>query len=988
MFYLSSSYAWGSSASAGNSHCMVGYPGETVILRAVSDGDSIINYVGNPSQIPNSSNITFANFTFDANGWEAGVHWRGEGSDGDDPYRVENIRFVNVEVKNYLFNDYTGGTSLIGTAAGPIDNIKFLGCKIHDMDSPSRLDHGIYVAAGGDNIEIGWNTIYNIEKVLSSGSNENAGHGIQIYRGGSSAYGDFNNVSIHDNFIYNCPSRGGITLSDYLRTSYVYNNILVNCGTDGTESGYGIRISIDYSDAHGVHYIYNNVLYNCGEVSPSGSSSSFVFGTDDADHVYLKNNIVRTLANQNYMANGIDPSSYTITNNCWFGSGSAPADDANPNSADPSFVGDSYVGVADFILASTSTCIDDGVNTGGVVASDFLGISRPQNGIFDIGVYEYAVAGLDSPGSFIATTISASIIEWGWSDVADELGYKVYNTTSTELVDTLAAGVTYWLKTGLSANTSNQYYVVAYDAGGESAPTASLRKYTFANAPSSIVFDEVNISSITVSWTGNGGTQYDIVSSTKSDFSATLSTKTLTAITTDFLSLIQETTYWFRVRGYNGDSVKTPYAAIESTETLPSGGPDMPGSYIAIVISISSIEWGWSDVDDETGYKVYNTTAAEVVQTLGAGVTYWVQAGLVANTSHQHYVVAYDGVGESVPTADILKYTFANAPTSLTLDDVGANSVTVSWTGNGGSSFHAIRAVDINFTVGTATKTLSGVTTEFTGLATYTTYWFRVRGRNGDDVVTSYANIVSTRTLSLSTTNYTQDSDCMVAFILEADESPIEDQTVNDLDGTLKGAGEPLFVNAVNSSATYSNAYFNWDGTDDTVYISSAIALSTRDFSVVFWYRQTGEEANNRMVYFDDEFGIMDGDSNDGGNRPAFFVEAGQQQYSCSDYRYTDSWQHVAFVYDNTADTFEFVVDGSSKTLRTTFGWGTTGHTDDRIYIGGRDDSNYTNGDFDEFAIFKRKLTSTEIDGIRTNGLEGLGLEEEQPPVPYFILGK
>jgi hypothetical protein len=216
---------------------------------------------------------------------------------------VKDIRFVNIEVKNYLNRGSMGGTSLIGTGAdGPVDDVKILGCKIHDMDTSSRLDHGIYIAAGGSNYEIAWNEVYNIKKVNSIGGDGYAGFGIQTYRGSSVNYADLTNFKLHDNLIYECPSRGGINLSDYTISSQVYNNIIYNCGYDGLTSGFGLRISID--SGPGTHYIYNNTFYNNGK--PSGTDSANLgFRSGDVVHLYLRNNIIYSVANQSYAVNDI-----------------------------------------------------------------------------------------------------------------------------------------------------------------------------------------------------------------------------------------------------------------------------------------------------------------------------------------------------------------------------------------------------------------------------------------------------------------------------------------------------------------------------------------------------------------------------------------------------------------------------------------------------------------------------------------------------------
>ena len=389
-FYVSGSYPWAGNASDGNPHCMIGYPGETVILQALEDGDGIVNYCGSDAQCAICSHIIFANFTIDANNYEATMNWRGMRNSASEEYRVQDIRIVNITVKNYLNTGAMGGTALFHAGGdGPINNYKILGCSAYDMDSGSRLDHGIYISAGGDSIEIGWCVVHDIKRVNSEGGDGNAGFGIQTYRGMSEHYADLTNVLIHDNIVYECPSRGGINLADYTENSYLYNNIIYNCGYDGTETGYGIRVTVDLSP--GTHHIFNNTIYNCGQVNTSSNSSALGFSADDAIHVYLRNNIIYAVQNQSYIYNALSSDCFTSSNNCWYGSNLNSPSDQDAVYSDPSFLAREN---HEFHLLDGSPCIDRGYGTQDIVKTDKDGIIRPLGNLVDIGAYEYSVVGV------------------------------------------------------------------------------------------------------------------------------------------------------------------------------------------------------------------------------------------------------------------------------------------------------------------------------------------------------------------------------------------------------------------------------------------------------------------------------------------------------------------------------------------------------------------------------------------------------------------
>src|SRR5204863_459829 len=91
----------------------------------------------------------------------------------------------------------------------------------------------------------------------------------------------------------------------------------------------------------------------------------------------------------------------------------------------------------------------------------------------------------------------------------------------------LAADTTFWLQTGLGANTSqNGLIVQVFNAGGTGNSNAASR-YTLAAAPASLAPTAVSSTTISLAWSANGnapGTVYELRRG-----SVTLSTTTATA---------------------------------------------------------------------------------------------------------------------------------------------------------------------------------------------------------------------------------------------------------------------------------------------------------------------------------------------------------------------------------------------------------------------------------------------------------------------------
>ena len=425
-FYVSPSYPWKGAPTASAPNAIVGYPGEAAIVQ----GSGIINWVSGSGDVDQSSNIVFAGFIVDANNSGGGLSWRGVGNGASATTRVKNIRIAGVEVKNFKDSGNCGGTAAMEFGGdGPLDNVKLLGVHVHNVDSSSRLDHGIYLSAGGDNFEIGWSSIHDVKRVSATGCDGHAGWGIQIYRGTASNYANANNASIHDSMVYETPHRGGINLADYAKSSTIYNNVIYRAGYDNTEEGYGLRITADDSSGIGTQQVYNNTFYSCG----GSSGDSAALGLIAATAVTLRNNIV---VSSKYAYNGIG--NLTSSNNLWSGGGSAPSWDSASKSADPLFVN---AAGGDFHLQAGSPAIDAGYSIAGL-SYDIQGTPRPQGSAIDIGADEYS-------------TGSSSSAETGGATAAA----RVSQSTSIEAAPVTTTAATSTSTVGAQLTTGTTWYI-------------------------------------------------------------------------------------------------------------------------------------------------------------------------------------------------------------------------------------------------------------------------------------------------------------------------------------------------------------------------------------------------------------------------------------------------------------------------------------------------------------------------------------------------
>lgn len=192
----------------------------------------------------------------------------------------------------------------------------------------------------------------------------------------------------------------------------------------------------------------------------------------------------------------------------------------------------------------------------------------------------------------------------------------------------------------------------------------------------------------------------------------------------------------------------------------PETPPAAPSAVGAVGVSSTQVNLTWTDhASNEDGFRVERCTGAGCtsfaeITTLGANVTGYLNSGLSSSTTYTYRVQAYNSSGNS-PYSNVMAATTQSAaapppaPTDLTVPSVSTASVNLSWTdhasnetgfriercqGPACSSFAEVATVGANVT-----------THQNAGLASGTTYNFRVRAYNGDGN-SGYSNTVGATT--------------------------------------------------------------------------------------------------------------------------------------------------------------------------------------------------------------------------------------------------
>ena len=238
------------------------------------------------------------------------------------------------------------------------------------------------------------------------------------------------------------------------------------------------------------------------------------------------------------------------------------------------------------------------------------------------------------------------------------------------------------------------------------------------------------------------GTRFEVSRSTD-NFAAHFSTPiafsdNFTANTTDFTGLSSGTTYYVRIRAINGDSLfTTPFSVVNSTRTQGAGAPD---GFSGTALGVSSVSWNWNTVSGAGSYNLYMASSpATLVQSGIAGPPYE-ETGLSTNTAYGRVVTAMIGPIETGLSNSATTYTLAAIPSGSALAGVFTTSVAFQWNANDnptGTQYQSFIDTQPSFATAVSSLTLN-TSAVHTPLTSNTTYYLRVRARNGDGFNTDY----------------------------------------------------------------------------------------------------------------------------------------------------------------------------------------------------------------------------------------------------------
>lgn len=284
--------------------------------------------------------------------------------------------------------------------------------------------------------------------------------------------------------------------------------------------------------------------------------------------------------------------------------------------------GITFTEIASSLPANTNSFSDNGLTSNTQYwyrVRCFLGpTNSPYSNVADATTFVVLAA----PTTLVATAASTTQINLTWVDNAtNETGYKVERSTDgitfSEIAASLPANTSTYTDNGLLSGTLYFYRVRAFN-GSINSPysnIASAAPLVLINAPTNLVATAVSPTQINLTWVDNATNEagYKVERSTDGTTFTEISGSGLAPNSTTFIDapVSSNTTYYYRVRAFNGPNIHSPYSNVaQATTPLPTALEDEWQSYIKVYPNpAENVVWLDFDKLSQMPHKVslYNT---------------------------------------------------------------------------------------------------------------------------------------------------------------------------------------------------------------------------------------------------------------------------------------------------------------------------------------------------------------------------------------------
>lgn len=357
--------------------------------------------------------------------------------------------------------------------------------------------------------------------------------------------------------------------------------------------------------------------------------------------------------------------------------------------------------------------------------------------------------------------VTANQIDLAWSYPAvDHSGFiveKKYNTGQYVNIGLLQADTTTYSDTGVSKEGEYSYRVTAVRDTEDNLPS-NVESLMIIAAPSGLSATSTADSKITLTWIDHSNIEdsYEIERKISDGSFTRVGTVGTDKTSYTDASVSPGVAYQYRVRAAKNDAYYSVYSNTVLIDTAQVTAPATPSNLNFTAKTNESVTLSWTDnANNETGFYIEFKASGggnfTRIGTVDQNMTTFISTGLTANTSYHFRVQAYNDIGNSSYSNEIVVSTALGvplAPSNLKITTVTKNSIALIWTNNannqagfkierkkGSGSFTQIGMVGSNITKYTDM-----------GLDENIIYHYRVRAYNDTDD-SPYSNEASAATL-------------------------------------------------------------------------------------------------------------------------------------------------------------------------------------------------------------------------------------------------
>jgi titin len=386
------------------------------------------------------------------------------------------------------------------------------------------------------------------------------------------------------------------------------------------------------------------------------------------------------------------------------------------------------------------------------------------------------------------TADSVSQITLSWSDVAGASYYEIYQSTQNTTTSLTAISTqtrTTFKSKDLTPNTTYYYWGKickkegSVGSEGSSINTAGHSCTAFStvsskttlipppDVPTTLTLSADSTSQITVSWTtSNEATSYKLYRNISDSNTNLTVIATLTSTSYKDAGLMNDTTYYYWVKGckenLEGVQSCSDFSQVTSKATFIVP-PNVPSNLSLTANSTSQLTVSWDSVSGTEYYEIYsnisdsNTSLTAIATTK---TTSYKDTGLIANTTYYYWVKAckenLDGEKACSDFSQVTSKTTLilppDVPTTLTLSADSTSQLTVSWDSVSGTEYYEIYRNKSNSNtsltaIATPSTDAAYVNTDLEPNTTYY-YWVKACKENldGEKACSDFSQVASKTT--------------------------------------------------------------------------------------------------------------------------------------------------------------------------------------------------------------------------------------------------